>query len=122
LCEATALSAFGNERKIHAIAQVADFVNDIGFARFKTLICSDPIQTLQTLPFIGPVTSFHLAKNLGFNTAKPDRHLARMADWFGFPDTHTMCNSLSETFGDSVCLVDTILWRFAEQKFPGLAG
>jgi hypothetical protein len=38
---------------------------------------------LQTLPWIGPITKFHLAKNLGLDFCKPDRHLVRIAGRYG---------------------------------------
>ena len=42
------------------------------------------IQFIQTLPYMGPATSYHLARNLGIDCAKPDRHLKRIAEHFGY--------------------------------------
>nr|MBA3669211.1 hypothetical protein [Sphingomonas sp.] len=39
----------------------------------------DKLLFLASLPFIGPVTRLHLAKNLGADIAKPDVHLERLA-------------------------------------------
>jgi hypothetical protein len=118
LCRATALSIFGNEKKIQAIIDVAEYVNHKGIEWLKAAVAADPIPVLRALPFIGPVTSFHFAKNLGFETAKPDRHLVRLAQQFGFPDVHTFCALLSQASGDPVRVVDVVLWRYAEQEFP----
>jgi len=116
-CRVTALVVFGSDKKIQAIVDVADHVNQLGFEQLRRLLSLDPIPVLRKLPFIGPVTSFHLAKNLGFETAKPDRHLARLASHFGFSDAHALCGLLSQEFGDPVRVVDVVLWRYAEQRF-----
>jgi hypothetical protein len=115
-CRATALTRFASERKIQAIITTAKHIREIGFEEFKTSILNAPIEALKALPFIGEITSFHLAKNLGFSTAKPDRHLRRLASSLGYPDTASLCRELSEHTGDSVQLVDLVLWRFAERQ------
>jgi len=66
---------------------------------------------LETLPWIGPVTKYHLARNLGLDVAKPDRHLTRLADHFGFRDVQEMCQNVSLSTGDRVGVVDVVLWR-----------
>lgn len=115
-CRTTALTRFASERKIQAIITTAKHIQEIGFDEFKACILQAPIEALQTLPFIGEITSFHLAKNLGFSTAKPDRHLRRLASSLGYTDTAGLCRELSEHTGDSVQLVDLVLWRFAERQ------
>jgi hypothetical protein len=114
-CRATALAAFGNPKKIDAILGTAILVNRIGFAQLKQSILQDPIRSVQMLPFIGPITAFHLAKNLGYATAKPDRHLVRLASVLGYSDVHQLCGSLSEATGDPIQVVDVVLWRYAER-------
>lgn len=112
-CIATASSRFRNNKKIDAIAQVADLVTESGFDQFSRLIQTDPIKHLQKLPFIGPVTSWHLAKNLGLDVAKNDRHLARMAAGLGYTDAHDLCGEVSDATGELVSVIDLVLWRFA---------
>src|SRR5204862_28581 len=41
---------------------------------------------LTRCPYIGPVTCWHLAKNVGMDVVKPDRHLVRMAQASGARD------------------------------------
>src|SRR5207247_691617 len=55
----------------------------------------DKIQFLKTIPFIGEITCFHLAKNLGFDCIKPDRHLVRVAKQFN-TDPNTLCDNISK--------------------------
>jgi hypothetical protein len=114
-CRTTALAAFGSRQKIDAILGMATVVTRMGFAQLKERILQDPINSVQILPFIGPVTAFHLAKNLGYATAKPDRHLVRLASEMGYADTHQLCRSLSEATGDPIQVVDVVLWRYAER-------
>lgn len=68
---------------------------------------------LETLPWIGPVTKWHLAKNLGMDCAKPDRHLVRIAG--GERESHALCKRLAEATGDRVATVDLVIWRAANQ-------
>src|ERR1051325_2665660 len=74
-----ALSIFNNRPKISALFEMA--------RRLCRITCSNIINSIQKVgtgylmkfKFMGPATSLHLAKNLGVNTAKPDRHLVRIA-------------------------------------------
>lgn len=66
---------------------------------------------LESLPWIGPITKYHLARNLGLDVAKPDRHMSRVAGFFGFDDVQEMCRQLSEQSGDRIGVVDVVLWR-----------
>ncbi len=113
LCIETALHQFKNRRKISAIAEIAEIICEAGFDRVHAELYDDPIEKLQALPFIGPTTSWHLAKNLGFNVAKNDRHLARLAVGNGFADAHTLCALIAQETGELAGVVDIILWRYA---------
>jgi hypothetical protein len=115
------MAVFRNERKIDAILESAEHIRITGFARFKQAVARDPITTLQRLPMLGPITSHHLAKSLGLQAAKSDRHLQRIADALGFSGVAEMCRKLCEHSGDPISVVDIVLWRFAEQHF-GLRG
>jgi hypothetical protein len=115
-CVASASSAFKNNRKLTAIASGAAAIAKEGYRNFLTRMRTDPIAVLQELPFIGPITVWHLAKNLGFPVAKPDRHLERLSETFGFPGTHEMCSAIADVTGDRPDVIDAVLWRFAAEK------
>ncbi len=115
LCRATALSRFNNEPKIDAILKAAAHVNSAGFASYKKEILSDPIGALRCLPFIGKITAHHLAKNLGADISKPDRHLSRLSDFMGFRDPQELCSYIAKETGDPINVIDLVLWRFLEQ-------
>lgn len=108
-----ALRHFNNHRKIDGIIQTARFIASFGFASYKEEIRHNPLQVLQSLPFVGPVTRYHLAKNIGLPFAKPDRHLVRLATSVGYSDIQQFCKDISEQVGDSIPVVDIVLWRFA---------
>lgn len=65
---------------------------------------------LETLPWVGPITKWHLAKNLGLDVAKPDRHLQRLADRKGL-SAQEFCKRLATVTGDRIATVDYVIWR-----------
>ena len=112
-CRNLALSYFNNPRKIDGIIKTAHIIASFGFASYKEEIRRNPLQTLQSLPFVGPVTCYHLAKNIGLPFAKPDRHLVRLANSVCYSDVQQLCKDISEHVDDSIPVVDIVLWRFA---------
>ena len=112
-CVDAALKFFGHKGKMNAIAGCARIVHTKGFHTLQQEMKSDALLTLKQFPYIGPVTSYHLAKNIGFAVAKPDRHLCRLAEVCGYPDALNLCEELSKYIGDPVAVVDVVLWRFA---------
>jgi hypothetical protein len=112
-CRERALRYFHHPAKIDAIITCAQWIVMEGFARAKEAIYRNPLVALQWLPFIGPVTVYHLAKNLGLPVAKPDRHLLRLAKAAGYQDVQEFCADIAQCTGDPVPVVDIVLWRFA---------
>lgn len=115
-CYETAINIFNNARKILAIIDMSSRICDLGFDKLKENLEKTPIEFLQTFDQIGPVTSYHLAKNLGLQIAKPDRHLVRLSNFLGFEDVQDLCSSIAKNSGDTVPVVDIVLWRFATLK------
>lgn len=75
-------------------------------------VSTDRLAFLGSLPWIGPITKYHVAKNFGMDVVKPDRHLVRIAAISNeTPDE--LCRRLSRETGDSVAVVDTVIWRAA---------
>jgi len=72
----------------------------------------DKIAFLETLPWVGPTTKYHLAKNLGIDTCKPDRHLIRIAAKYN-TDPFTLCKDLAIQTGKRIAYIDSALWRAA---------
>lgn len=68
------------------------------------------LEWCESLPWIGPITKCHLAKNLGVDCAKPDRWLVRLAAVDG-ETVDGLCRRLAEASGDRIATVDVVLWR-----------
>ena len=113
VCKKQAIEIFHNQRKINAIGEVVGKVATDGITRVKEEIRLRGVEYLQELSYIGPVTAFHLAKNLGLNVVKPDRHLVRMARCTGYDSPVDMCEAVAECVGDPLGVVDVVLWRYA---------
>lgn len=112
-CRADAMESFGHAGKIDAIISIAFRIVIDGFDTIKSLTSHYGVKYLQSFDFIGPATSYHLAKNLGLNVSKPDRHLCRVAEVSGFDSVEELCEKISKITGDSVPVVDLVIWRFA---------
>lgn len=108
----------GEAHKLQAIGETASLIARNGFDWLKQCLEVDPLSTLRSLRYIGDVTKWHLAKNIGVDVAKPDRHLVRVAERFGYSDVHRMCREINEQCGDLVSVADLILWRFEERSTP----
>ena len=67
---------------------------------------------LESIPWIGGITKYHLAKNLGFDCCKPDRHLVRISKEYN-TSPEELCKRISEATGDRVATVDLVIWRVA---------
>ncbi len=105
-------SAFGYERKTKAIENMHANRHKI----FNQYMQSDnKLSFLESLPEIGKVTKYHLARNIGIDVCKPDRHLVRIASQFN-TNPHDLCNKLAIESGDRIGVVDYVLWRAANLK------
>lgn len=103
----SAAEVFGHPGKRVAIDDIWQNRSE-HFASFE--LASAKLEFLQSLPWIGPVTRYHLAKNLGADEAKPDVHMERLAKG-DRTTTHTLCTRLARKTGYRVATIDSILWR-----------
>ena len=115
-CRRQALAAFNHPGKIDAIIDISDTVRRDGHTPILDAARRDGPTAFAQLPFIGSVTAFHLAKNLGFQVAKPDRHLCRVADHCGYDEPGDLCGDLGAFLDEPVAVVDLVIWRFATLK------
>ncbi|MFX0201002.1 MAG: hypothetical protein ACFFCW_33195 [Candidatus Hodarchaeota archaeon] len=112
-CQVKAFKVFRHQKKIDAIISIAARIFDQGFKTFKGYIEREGVSFIQSLPFMGPATSYHLAKNIGLDVVKPDRHLVRVATAGGYDNPMLLCKEISEVVGDRISVVDIVIWRFA---------
>lgn len=113
-CYEEALKVFGHKGKVNAVIEIATDVYDVGFDSVKKNIEEHGPEWLIRYRFIGKITCFHLARNLGLDFVKPDVHLVRIAEACGYDEPKNMCQVISEATGDRLGVVDAILWRWAE--------
>jgi hypothetical protein len=112
-CAASATAIFSNPSKMRAIVDVARQVDELGWLKFRAECVRDPVTFLRRLPYIGPVTANHLAKNLGFDVVKSDRHLVRSARAAGFSTASELCEQIASQLGERLAVVDLVIWRYA---------
>jgi hypothetical protein len=100
---------FGHKSKSAAILGVWNARNSY-FEKY--LESTDKVEWLKTLPWIGDITKYHLARNLGIDCVKPDRHLVRIANKEN-TTPFKLCKHLAYKTGYRIGTVDVILWRAA---------
>ncbi len=102
----SAATEFGHKGKHQAI----DFIWAQRERLFSEYLgAEDKLAFLRQLPWIGPITCFHLEKNLGGNHAKPDVHMERLARR-DRTTTHKLCEQLARKTGLPVATMDSVLW------------
>lgn len=112
-CRRSALEHFNHVPKINAILSMSAHVSKYGFDSVVENIKENGVEFISQFPYMGPATSFHLAKNIGLSFAKPDRHLVRIANAVGYSSPNNLCSDISELVGDKIAVVDLVLWRYA---------
>jgi hypothetical protein len=111
-----AIAVFGHARKISAILEIAARARELSDAAIRDELARDAEGFLTGMPYIGPVTWRHLAKNVGVAVAKPDRHLVRLSIALGRSSVDELCHEIAELVADPVSVVDVVLWRWSVEK------
>ncbi len=112
-CRRSGLRLFNSPPKIDAIIETAAHLKTRGFRSVKEALKQEGPAYLLQLPYMGPATSRHLAKNIGFQEVKPDRHLTRLAAVLGYDHPLGMCTDIALAVGEKLSVVDLVLWRYA---------
>lgn len=107
-----ALGVFGHRRKVAAILDIARVAAALDRESLHAALTGDPKRFLTDLPYVGPVTWTHLAKNLGLPLAKPDRHLVRLSAAYRRDSVADLCEEIAVWLGEPVAVVDVVLWRY----------
>jgi len=120
-CSRRALSVFGHTGKVAAVVGIADVVAEMGMPSVLARLAFDTEAFLTSLPYVGKVTWKHLAKNLGMQQVKEDRHLVRLAGEWGRVSADGMCREIADWVGDPPAVVDLVLWRWCALGSPSVA-
>ncbi|WOJ91766.1 hypothetical protein RZS28_18735 (plasmid) [Methylocapsa polymorpha] len=107
LCQGRAAgSVFGHVGKSAAMDRIW---RDREMLLTEFLAAEDKLAWCASLPWIGEITKYHLAKNFGADVAKPDVHLQRLADAHGVTP-HELCADLAVKTGYRIPTIDLLLW------------
>ncbi|WP_199030767.1 hypothetical protein [Ralstonia sp. ASV6] len=116
------VNAFGYRAKAEAIEKIYRERDEYFTSLLDVLAMQDDVALVEwcgSLPYVGQVTKYQLAKNFGADVAKPDIWLCRLAGFpdqprkalrFRFPACMALCEPLAKATGDSIATVDTLLW------------
>lgn len=126
----------GNKPKLRGVVsnakRVCDIVSDHG--SFGEYLCSfDSVKRLakdlsSRFSYLGPVTTEDFLRNIGFDTAKPDRHLQRWLGRMGIIDSSAssdevinMLYDIAEAADMSRAHVDSAIYLFCADRSDVLA-
>ena len=108
-----ALTIINHRRKAEGFVKGCRAIQAQGFEAFKANAKLRGIEALQALPYIGPITKKHLARNMGLlDVSKDDVWLVRLAREFDARDVEQLTNVLAERFNEKKGVIDLVLWRF----------
>lgn len=85
------------------------------FELVKAAAPEERIKIIRTFPGLGgDALGYHLARNMGIDTVKPDRHLKRLAKRFDYQNPMEMCLDIQADFTKKLKIgtIDYILWRY----------
>lgn len=66
----------------------------------------------KTYPFIGDVTKYHIARNVGFDVVKPDRHLVRITEFLNYEAPDKLVREIANITGERKGFIDYVLWQW----------
>jgi endonuclease III len=106
-----------NEQKAKAVHSTASWLcNSLmhkSWEQIKSEDLNEPAKLVK-LPYIGKVTCYHLARNIGLlESVKPDLHLVRMANHWGFDSPLDMIKHMNSQYNEPLGIADLIVWYAA---------
>lgn len=109
---------FRNTAKNEAIGKACVLMRLTGWKGVVESIEEKHEDALTVWPWIGPITKYHLGRNIGLDVVKPDRHLVRWAEHLGYETPLDLCKAIQELSGERLGTIDLVLWRSAEAFGP----
>jgi len=106
-----------NSRKVQSIVDMSfrsgAQIKKLSWGTYRDTKLNSP-DKLKELPFIGPITCYHLARNIGLtHFVKPDVHMNRLAARWGFQNPVELCKSIQKEHDMPLGLIDLVLWYAA---------
>lgn len=124
---------YGNKLKVKAIKNIWDNRETYKNKFYELKNTEDKVEFLGSLPYIGNITKYHLARNLGLNFVKYDIWIQRLGvalygteDFVNkvnntklIPEIKYFCDimfkKLEEEIGEKVGFIDVVLWRSCQK-------
>lgn len=124
---------YGNKLKVKAIKNIWDNREFYKNKFYELKNINDKVEFLGTIPYIGNITKYHLARNLGLNFVKYDIWIQRLGvalygteDFVSkvnntklIPEIKYFCDimfkKLEEEIGEKVGFIDVVLWRSCQK-------
>lgn len=105
-----------HENKANGFLKGAKLVHKAGWDDFKAGLAKDGVDALKVLPWIGDVTKYHLAKNIGLaDVAKPDVHLEWCAEHCA-AEVDELVSYLASKYQMTKHKVDAVLWEWRRAR------
>lgn len=131
---------YGNKMKVRAIKQIWD--NRISYQKkfYSLKTTEEKVDFLGSLPHVGNITKYHLARNLGLNFVKYDIWIQRLGvALYGnddlvnkvnnsklLPEIKYCCdlmfNKLNKETNEKVGYIDVVLWRSCQKGLLKING
>lgn len=111
-----ALSVLKHPRKIGAILAMADSLAEQPgqMARLAARPVPEALAWLQTLPWVGPTSRYHLARNLGWDVVVQTGPVPRLAAFLETTPDDLVRRTAGEV-GERIRVVDLVLWNWGHQ-------
>lgn len=109
-----ALMIINHPGKVNAVIKAAAIIiKDRPISeRLASMNDDEVLEYLESYPFIGSVTRYHLARNCGYDVVKPDVHLVRLADYLGYETPDKLVSEIAVFANEKKAVIDYVLWRF----------
>ena len=129
-----ALRVINSLRKVNAVIAVAQWMCETGWPTIRKRLLDrltkdeqgnfvpDPelITYLDSLPMVGEISAIFILKNLGYDVAKPDTWLRRLAAKFDYPaakdGVQQFASDISQLVFARISVVETALWNASSSK------
>lgn len=105
---------FNHPKKNESVVQSAHLIlKDTPIGKKLGAFSEDEaLNYLEGYPFIGKITKYHLARNMGFDVVKPDRHLVRLTQFLGCDSPDKLVSEISQMTGERKGYIDYVLWQW----------
>lgn len=104
---------FNHQRKARAVVMAAKKLQQERPIKNKlaNMTENEALSYFESFPYIGKVTRYHLARNVGYDVVKPDRHLVRLGEMFN-TNPFDLVEEISTLTGSKKGFIDYVFWQW----------